>query len=201
MSPKTTEDTTEITKEIVDDKTIPTLNKNGKPRKELTEEQKKVRAENLRKGRETAHKMRREMEQQRKEAGGTNKVELKVGKQCCEEDQIKILAKKTKPKKKQVVRVIEESESSSSEEEVIVRRKKKPSKKVVEEQAPAPAPPVVDALGQYNLYHQPQPQPPQPQPPPPPQPNKEEVEARRQEQIRRIKEQKKRDSVMSSIFG
>ena len=186
MSPKTTSDETEITKEIVDDKTIPTLNKNGKPRKELTEEQKKVRAENLRKGRETAHKLRRQMEEQRKEAGGTNKVELKVGKQCCEEDQIKILAKKTKPKKKQVVRVIEESESSSSEEEVIVRRKKKPSKKVVEEQASAPAPPAVVEP---------------PPPPPPPQPNKEEVEARRQEQIRRIKEQKKRDSVMSSIFG
>jgi len=191
MSPKTTEDTTEITKEIVDDKTIPKLNKNGKPRKELTEEQKKVRAENLRKGRETAHKLRRQLEEQRKETGGTNKVELKVGKQCCDEDQIKILAKKSKPKKKQVVRVIEESESSSSEEEVIVRRKKKPSKKVVEEQASTPV--VVDT--------QPQPQPQPPPPPPPPQPNKEEVEARRQEQIRRIKEQKKRDSVMSSIFG
>ncbi len=170
---------------LVEEAEIPRLNKNGKPRKELTEEQKKVRAENLRKGRETAHKLRRQLEEQRK--AGTDKVELKVGKQCCDEDQIKILAKKTKPKKKQVVRVIEESDSSSSEEEVIVRRKKKPSKKVVEEQAPAPAP-VVEP-------------PPPPPPPPPPQPNKEEVEARRQEQIRRIKEQKKKDNVMSSIFG
>jgi len=158
-----------------------------KPRKKptLTPEQIEKRNKILADGRAKAHALRRQMEEERK---GTSKVELKVN----EEPEVETVVVRSKPKKetkkKKKIVYVDESSSSSSEEEVVVRRKKDKSKKKVKSPSPQPPPPP--------------PPPPAPAPAPrPAQPSPEEIERRRQEQIKKMRQDEKQQAYMRSLFG
>jgi len=99
-----------------------------KERKPLSDEAKKIRLENLKRGRELAHQKRRELEARYKE---DKNLEKKV-----EPEPEPVVEKKVKvPKKKKVVYV--EEDSSSSEEEIQIIKKKK-DKKVTVKPPPVP---------------------------------------------------------------
>lgn len=97
-----------------------------KERKPLSDEAKKIRLENLKRGRELAHQKRRELEARYKEEKNLEK----------EPEPEPVVEKKVKvPKKKKVVYV--EEDSSSSEEEIQIIKKKK-EKKVTVKPPPVP---------------------------------------------------------------
>ena len=121
-----------------------------KPRT-LTEEQKKVMLENLRKGREKAHTMRREMEAKRKK-DATPKSPTK--------SPPKSPPPKSPRKSKSKQRVIYEmSDSDSTVSPVVVVRKKKkvksPKRRVQSPPSPSPSPPPsppqLKRTAAYNL--------------------------------------------------
>ncbi len=176
-------------KAVTPDHKAPKMNKNGQPRKALSEEDAKRRAEILRLGREKALAKKKAL----KENPPTPPVSVSIPEPQIKEDDgvsepetLKVMSipkKKKKAKGKKII-IMDESESSSSEEEVIVK-KKKPKRR--------PTPP-------------PKPEPkPEPPPPPPkpsiPEPSQEEIDRLRKEKIRRIKEKEKKDKMMSNIFG
>ncbi len=98
-----------------------------KERKPLSDEAKKIRLENLKRGREIAHQKRRELEARYKEDKNLEK----------EPEPEPVVEKKVKvPKKKKVV-YVEEDSSSSSEEEIQIIKKKK-EKKVTVKPPPVP---------------------------------------------------------------
>jgi len=190
------------------------VEKEKKPRKELSAEDKAKRIENLRKGREIAHAKRRELEAKaKKEKESSHLLEKDKSKesptiQSTKIDNIHLLEKdkskgvsgesprkedevtktENKIKKEKKKKIIYEEESSSSEEEIIVRRKKKPIKKVIVQEPPPPPPP-------------------RPPPPPPPRPQVD-IEAERQKKIKELqakqilmKKQQQKNKFMHSIFG
>ena len=167
------------------------LNKNGQPRKALSEEDAKRRAEILRLGREKALAKKKAL----KENPPTKPVSFPIPKEDkyvekkveqdieSEPETIKVMSKPKKTKQKKKVYVYEDS-SSSSEEEIVVRKKKNKKRS----NTPSPSPP-------------PAPSPAQPVVKPSPQPSAEEIEKIRKEKIRRFKEMEKKDKLMTSIFG
>ena len=164
------------------------LEKKTRKKPTLTTEQIEKRNKILADGRAKAHALRRQMEQERK---GTSKVELKVNDEPdVETVVVRSKAKKETKKKKKIVYVDEESSSSSSEEEVVVRRKKEKSKKKARSPSPKPPPPPPPA--------------PVPAPAPAPrpaQPSPQEIERRRQEQIKKMRQDEKQQAYMKSLFG
>ena len=169
-----------------------TLNKNGKPRKALSEEDAKRRAEILRIGREKAIAKKKAL----KENPPTPPVSKAIPEPPVlsadveeenesEPETLKVMSipKQKKKRAKKKIVIMDES-SSSSEEEVIVKKKKSKRK---------PTPP-------------PKPEPkPEPPPPPPkpsiPEPSQEEIDRLRRDKLRKIKEKEKKDKLMSNIFG
>ena len=169
-----------------------TLNKNGKPRKALSEEDAKRRAEILRIGREKAIAKKKTL----KENPPTPPVSKAIPEPPVlspdveeenesEPETLKVMSipKQKKKRAKKKIVIMDES-SSSSEEEVIVKKKKSKRK---------PTPP-------------PKPEPkPEPPPPPPkpsiPEPSQEEIDRLRRDKLRKIKEKEKKDKLMSNIFG
>jgi len=120
------------------DKKKPAINKDGLPRKTLSDEQQKARIENLRKGREKANIKRQLAKEELTKKKEYNPPVI--------QEQIPVkTVKVVKPKKKKTI-VIEESESEEEEQEevVVVKRVKKPKPKVVEPlpmNPPLPRPP------------------------------------------------------------
>ena len=169
-----------------------TLNKNGKPRKALSEEDAKRRAEILRIGREKAIAKKKAL----KENPPTPPVSKAIPEPPVlsadveeenesEPETLKVMSipKQKKKRAKKKIVIMDES-SSSSEEEIIVKKKKSKRK---------PTPP-------------PKPEPkPEPPPPPPkpsiPEPSQEEIDRLRRDKLRKIKEKEKKDKLMSNIFG
>ena len=169
-----------------------TLNKNGKPRKALSEEDAKRRAEILKIGREKAIAKKKAL----KENPPTPPVSKAIPEPPVlsadveeenesEPETLKVMSipKQKKKRAKKKIVIMDES-SSSSEEEVIVKKKKSKRK---------PTPP-------------PKPEPkPEPPPPPPkpsiPEPSQEEIDRLRRDKLRKIKEKEKKDKLMSNIFG
>jgi len=168
------------------------MNKNGKPRKALSEEDAKRRAEILRLGREKALAKKKAL----KENPPTPPVTKTIPEPPTpvpekdvesEPETLKVVSipKKKKKNKKKIV-IMDESSSSSSEEEVIVR-KRKPKKK------PTPPPKPPTAAPAPAMIEQPKPS--------IPEPSQEEIDRMRKEKIRRMKEREKKDKMMSSIFN
>ncbi len=171
-----------------------TLNKNGKPRKALSEEDAKRRAEILRIGREKAIAKKKALKENPPTPPVTKAIpEPPVLSADVEEENVsepetlKVMSipKQKKKRAKKKIVIMDES-SSSSEEEVIVRKKNKPKRKPT----PPPKP-------------EPKPEPPPPPPPKPsiPEPSQEEIERLRKEKLKRIKERERKDKLMSNIFG
>ncbi len=176
------------------DHKTPKLNKNGQPRKALSEEDAKRRAEILRIGREKALAKKKAL----KENPPTPPVSKAIPEPPVlspdveeenesEPETLKVMSipKQKKKRAKKKIVIMDES-SSSSEEEVIVRKKSKPKRKPT----PPPKP-------------EPKPEPPPPPPPKPvvPEPSQEEIERLRRDKLRKIKEKEKKDKLMSNIFG
>jgi len=172
----------------------PKLNKNGQPRKALSEEDAKRRAEILRIGREKAIAKKKALKENPPTPPVTKAIpEPPVLSTDVEEENVsepetlKVMSipKQKKKRAKKKIVIMDES-SSSSEEEVIVRKKNKPKRKPT----PPPKP-------------EPKPEPPPPPPPKPsiPEPSQEEIERLRKEKLKRIKERERKDKLMSNIFG
>ena len=119
----------------------PAMNKDGTPRKTLTEEQQKARLEVLRKGREKANIKRKIL----KEEAMKSKPEYHppATQNQPEPETVKVVKSKPKPKKKTIV--IEESESEESEEEIVVKRVRKPKAKQQEQLPMNPPPPRMES--------------------------------------------------------
>jgi len=195
----------ENTDEIPDEKALETpkvksvggkINKNGQPRKELSDMDKARRAEILAEGRKKALEKRKQLAEMKKTPPVTKPVpepepEPDVGKEKLESDDDEMLEvvrkqkKKKKAPKKKII-IVDESSSSSSEDEIVVKKKKK-------KRPPTPPPP-----------------PPTPTPPPfvieKPKPSiptvsEEELDKIRQDKIRRYNAKKKQEKLMQSIFG
>ncbi len=127
----------EITKEEIPkaSKRKPAINKDGTPRKTISNEAQLARLEVLRKGREKANLKRQLAKEELNKKKETPQVVV-------EQAPVKIV----KPKKKKTI-VIEESESEEEEPEevVVVKRVRKPKTKQVEPlpmHPPPPRPPV-----------------------------------------------------------
>lgn len=176
-------------KAVTPDHKAPKMNKNGQPRKALSEEDAKRRAEILKLGREKALAKKKAL----KENPPTPPVSVPIPEPQIKEDDavsepetLKVMSipkKKKKTKGKKII-IMDESESSSSDEEVIVRKKTKPKRK------PSPPPPPV-----------PVPVPVVQQKPSIPEPSQEEIDKLRRDKLRRMKEKEKKDKLMSNIFG
>ena len=174
------------------DHKAPKLNKNGKPRKALSEEDAKKRAEILRLGREKALAKKKALKENPPTPPVTKAIPeppLTQQDEVSEPETLKVMSipKKKKKKGKKKIVIMDESSSSSSEEEVIVRKRTKPKKK------PTPPPPPPP----------PAPAPSMAEPPKPsiPEPSQEEIDRIRKEKIRRMKEREKKDKLMANIFG
>ena len=173
--------------EVKPDETVKvTLNKNGKPRKTLSEEDQKKRLEILKKGREAAAEKRRKLREEGKAAPSKPVAKpipeppLKEN-DVSESESVKVISLPKKKKKKKVI-VMESSDSSSSEEEVIVKKKKK------KKPSPPPTPPA----------------PVTPSPPPKPvQPRytQEEMDNFRREKIKQMREKERIEKTYNSLFN
>ncbi len=155
-------------------KKAPAINKDGTPRKTLTEEQQKARLELLRKGREKAnHKRQILKEQALKNAKEHHPPSVE---KYPEPETVKVV--KPRPKKKTIV--IEESDDDSEEEIVVkkVVRKKKPPRD------PSPDPP------------------PLPMNPPPPRPPvvRQETEQEKKKKLKQMKEDLANKKAYRSLF-
>lgn len=172
------------------DHKAPKLNKNGKPRKALSEEDAKKRAEILRLGREKALAKKKALKENPPTPPVTKPIpEPPAPEQdVSEPETLKVMSipKKKKKKGKKKIVIMDESSSSSSEEEVIVKKKSKSKRK------PTPPPPPTPA---------PAPVPVAPPKPSIPEPTQEEMDKLRKEKIRRINEKAKKDRLMANIFG
>jgi hypothetical protein len=158
-----------------------TKNKNGTPRKTLSEEDQKKRLEILAKGRLVAQEKRRKMRDEAK-ADTPKPVAKPIPEPPITENNVsEPETVKVKKKKKKII-VMESSDSSSSEEEVIVKKKKKKKK-------PSPSPPPAPAAPS------PAPQPQQPRY------TQEELDNLRKEKIKQIKAKEKADKVYNSLFN
>ncbi len=176
-------------KVVAPDHKAPKMNKNGQPRKALSEEDAKRRAEILKLGREKALAKKKAL----KENPPTPPVSKPIPEPPIKEDEVvsepetlKVMSipKKKKSKKGKKIIIMDESDSSSSEEEVIVKKKRSKKKPTPPPPAPAPVPvPVV------------QPKPIAPEHTP------EQLELMRKDKIRRMKEKEKKDRLMNNIFG
>lgn len=153
----------------------PAINKDGTPRKTLTEEQQKARLETLRKGREKAnHKRQILKEEALKKAKEHHPPSVE---KYPEPETVKIV--KPRPKKKTIV--IEESDDDSEEEIVVkkVVRKKKPPRD------PSPDPP---------------PHLPMNAPPPRPPPVRQETEQEKKKKLKQMKEDLANKKAYRSLF-
>jgi len=167
------------------------MNKNGQPRKALSEEDAKRRAEILRLGREKALAKKKAL----KENPPTPPVIKHIPEPPAQEpdvvsepETLKVMSipkKKKKTKGKKII-IMDESDSSSSEEEVIIKKKK--SKKKPTPPPPPPPSPVLTPA-------------PAPIKPSIPQPSEQEIERIRREKIKKYQEKVKKDKMMSNIFG
>ena len=112
----------EVEEEVKEEKPKPKrLNKNGKPRKPLTEKQK----ETLAKGRLASHARRQKREAEEAEIVKHNEVVSKLNNSKYNKNQ------KTKQHiEKAVKKIVAEQEEQEQEEEIVIK-KKKPKKKVV----------------------------------------------------------------------
>ncbi len=154
----------------------PAINKDGTPRKTLTEEQQKARLELLRKGREKAnHKRQILKEQALKNAKEHHPPSVE---KYPEPETVKVV--KPRPKKKTIV--IEESDDDSEEEIVVkkVVRKKKPPR----DPSPDPPPPAL-AMNP---------------PPPRPPPVRQETEQEKKKKLKQMKEDLANKKAYRSLF-
>jgi len=154
-------------------KKAPAINKDGTPRKTLTEEQQKARLELLRKGREKAnHKRQILKEQALKNAKEHHPPSVE---KYPEPETVKVV----KPKKKTIV--IEESDDDSEEEIVVkkVVRKKKPPR----DPSPDPPPPL-----------------PMNAPPPRPPVVRQETEQEKKKKLKQMKEDLANKKAYRSLF-
>jgi len=148
----------------------PAMNKDGTPRKTLTEEQQKARLEVLRKGREKANHKRQILKE---EALKQSKPEYHppATQNQPEPETVRVVKSKPKPKKKTII--IEESESDESEEEIIVKKVKKVKKPI----EPLPM-----------------------NPPPPRPPPRVETEAEKKQKLKQMKDDLVNRKVYKSLF-
>ena len=172
------------------------LNKNGQPRKQLSDADKARRAEILAEGRRKALEKRKQLTEMKKTPPVTKTIpdpepepvpepvpEPDVGEDKESDDEtVQVVRRvKSKPKKKTKQKIIIMNESdSSSDEEVIVKKKKK------KKPTPPPTPPPI-------AVEQPRPS--------IPQMSEEDMERIRRDKIRRYTEKKKQEKLMASIFG
>ena len=160
-----------------------TKNKNGTPRKVLSEEDQKKRLEILAKGRLAAQEKRRKMRDEAK-ADPPKPVAKAIPEppitetNVSEPETVKVMSVPKKKKKKKVI--VMESSDSSSEEEVIIRKKKK--------KKPSPSPPPAPAPAALA-------------PPPPPRHTQEELDNLRKEKIKQMKAKEKADRTYNSLFN
>jgi len=171
------------------DHKAPKLNKNGKPRKALSEEDAKRRAEILKMGREKALAKKKAL----KENPPTPPVIKPIPEPPAQEpdvvsepETLKVMSipKKKKKKGKKII-IVDQSDSSSSEEEVIIKKKK--SKKKPTPPPPPPSPVLTPA--------------PVPIKPTIPQPSEQEIERARRDKIKKYQEKVRKDKMLSNIFG
>ena len=149
----------------------PAMNKDGTPRKTISDEAQKARLEVLRKGREKANLKRQLAKEELTKKKEYNPPAI------VEQAPVKTV-KVIKPKKKKTI-VIEESESEDEEEEVVVvKRIKKPSKPKQVEPLPLPM-----------------------HPPPPRPPPRQETEADRKKKLMQLKADLENKKVYKSLFG
>ncbi len=189
------ENTSEDTKTVIEEKPNikSKLNKNGEPRKQLSDADKARRAEILAEGRRKALEKRKQLVEMKKTPPVTKPIpdpepepvpEPDVGEDKESDDEtVQVVRRvKSKPKKKTKQKIIIMNESdSSSDEEVIVKKKKK------KKPTPPPTPPPQPVAVQRR--------------PSIPQMSEEDMERIRRDKIRRYTEKKKQEKLMESIFG
>jgi len=149
----------------------PAMNKDGTPRKTISDEAQLARLEVLRKGREKANIKRQLAKEELTKKKEHNPPAI------VEQAPVKTV-KVIKPKKKKTI-VIEESESEEDEQEevVVVKRVRKPKPKQVE---PSPLAML---------------------PPPPRPPPRQETEADRKKKLMQLKADLENKKVYKSLFG
>tara|TARA_R110002153_G_scaffold60805_2_gene164406 strand:- start:892 stop:1461 length:570 start_codon:yes stop_codon:yes gene_type:complete len=149
----------------------PAMNKDGTPRKTISDEAQKARLEVLRKGREKAN-LKRQLAKEEL----TKKKEYNPP--AIEAQPAPKTVRVIKPKKKKTI-VIEESESEEEEQEevVVVKRVRKPKPK---QEQPTPLPM---------------------EPPPPRPPPRQESEADKKKKLNQLREDLTHKKIYKSLFG
>jgi len=189
------ENTSEDTMTVIEEKPNikSKLNKNGEPRKQLSDADKQRRGEILAEGRRKALEKRKQLVEMKKTPPVTKPIpdpepehvpEPNVGEDKESDDEtVQVVRRvKSKPKKKTKQKIIIMNESdSSSDEEVIVKKKKK------KKPTPPPTPPPQPVAVQRR--------------PSIPQMSEEDMERIRRDKMRRYTEKKKQEKLMESIFG